>query len=123
MRHVEYWLAFDDAEFYTYDECVEYEQSYVKMIYEFMRCYTFYDENLKVIDLSYESEDINDILNELEGIINSSTYVRRHANLSEKIEKFIYREIGTCVLNKDFDEELGLFEWNNHDMVWDKVGD
>lgn len=123
MREIKYYVAWDDSEFDNESECLAYEERGKKCAQEFNKAYSFYDKNMNKILAPNESADVEEWIDWLGCAIDDSAYIRRYANLTQEAERFYCHSWGTCVLNEDFDNELGLFSYDFETNTWDKVGE
>lgn len=121
MREVTVYYAYDDSEFFDRDECLAYEQDALHKAQEIDAAYCFFDENLITMYAPSVTEDIEDWIVWLGEVGDKCTCIRRRANLSPETEMF-YREMwGYCILNEDFNNELGMFCYNYDKDEWVKV--
>lgn len=123
MREIKYYVAWDDSEFESVDECMAYEERAISCAQEFNEAYSFYDKDMNKILAPSESVDVEEWMDWLACAIDDAAYIRRYANLTEEAEKFYCHMWGTCVLNDDFDNELGLFNYDFGNDTWVKVGE
>lgn len=123
MREVCVFYAYDDKEFFNREKCLAYEREALMKSKEIYDAYTFFDKNMSLIAAPIESEDMEDWANWFDVVGGKCAYVVRHANLSSETEKFYYDEWGYCILNDDFNNELGIFRYDYDKYKWVKVGE
>lgn len=121
MREVTIYCAYNDKEFFNREKCLAYEHEALIRSLEIYDAYTFFDKNNSLIPAPIESEDMEDWANWLDVVGGKCAYVVRRANLSPETEKFYYDEWGYCILNKDFNNELGTFRYDYDNVKWVKV--
>lgn len=122
MREVKYYVAWDDSEFETKEECLKYENDAINKMLIFKSLYTFFDKDKNILPCP-ESRDIEDLLDWANCSANECSYIYRAGQLPEDVNNFIRREIGYCIRNWDFYDERGLFKWDDEEVGWVKVGE
>ena len=123
MREVHVFYAYDDKEFFDREECLAYEREALLSAWEIDGAYAFFDKDMNRILAPRDTKNIDDWINWLGIVGDSCVYVRRNANLSSKTEMFYREQWGYCILNEDFNNELGLFRYDWNKDIWIKVGE
>lgn len=114
MRIVSVYYAFDDTEFYTEEECLEYEAEWKNVLHEMRECYDFFDRDMNM--LVCVSDELEDLIEWFEESYDKSTYISVKAIPSEKtLHKIDY------YFGFEFPTEIGLnrYDWNQND--WRRV--
>ena len=88
MKIVTTYIAFDDTEFDTEKECLEYENRAVGYIAEILRCYTFYNENMDVMVYGW-SNDIIETLECIEKMYDECECIKVHKTVSREAYEFL----------------------------------
>lgn len=122
MREVKYYVAWDDSEFETKKECLEYERKAIATMATVDECYTFFDKNGERM-MAPISDVIEDWLNWLSIAADQCKWIRVHRPISKTATKFINREWGYCICPEDFESETGFFEYDYLKNEWVKVGE
>lgn len=122
MREVKYYVAWDDSEFETKEECMKYENDAINKMLIFKSLYTFFDKDKNIL-LCPETKNIEDLLNWADCSAEECDYIYRSGQLPEDVNNFIRSEIGYCICNWDFHDELGLFQWDDEEAEWVRVGE
>lgn len=121
MREVHVFYAYDDKEFFDREECLAYEREAMVNVREIANAYSFFDKDMNRIFAPHDSDDIEDWIDWLGIAGDECAYIHRFANLSHDAE-MLYREMwGYCILNEDFDNELGFFKYDYNRDEWVKV--
>lgn len=121
MRKIITYVAFDDKEFNDREECQEYEEKAYDLVYSIGEKYEFYDENMNIILAPFASPNVEDWLTWLDNAYNNCTYIKRYDALNSQEEAIIDENIGCCMLNYDFNNELGTFRYDCNNVKWVKV--
>ena len=117
MRMQVIYIAYNDKEFDSKEECEKYEAEAKRMLKELTTNYTYQDKNKNIIKFD-ESDDIEIELDSYSCILQNMEYVVVHAPISEKILKWLNYEFGYDMPpNKS-----GTYKYNWDRMRWDKVG-
>ena len=124
MREVCIYRAYDGTEFFDRDVCIVYESEHLKYLKEIDRKYSFFDADMNLIMAPTDSDDIEDwVGRHIETRYDCVTLVRYH-NLSEDACRLLrYDVFDYAILNKDFNYEVGWFNYDEHDGKWVKVGE
>ena len=122
MREVSVFYSFDDREFFDRDECFTYEEKALKKFQSFNYFYTFYDKDMNIM-YAPMSKDVEEWINWLQCSAGKCSYIRRMGQLPEEVNQFIREEAGYCILNEDFNNEIGLFKYDDIQYEWIKVED
>ena len=123
MREVSVFYSFDDREFFDRDDCLEYERDMLNMIKKLNYKYSFFDKNMNIYMPPVNSEDVEDWINWFSGACDECEYIHRDENLEYGEEQFIREELGYCILNEDFKNEVGWFKYDTRRDEWVKVED
>lgn len=123
MREIKHYVAWDCSKFESESECLAYEERAKKSAQEFNEAYSFYDKDMNMIFSPGESADVEEWVDWLGYAGDECIYIKRKANLTQEAENLYNREWGIGVLNKDFDNELGLFRYDFKKNKWVKVGE
>lgn len=121
MRKVTSYVAYDDTEFTDRYECMEYEEEAINNLAEIDRCYVFYDKNMNPISAPSIDDSVEDWLDWVSCGCDQCTYIQRKEQLPKETEDQIRKDVGYCILNEDFDYELGMFKWDPNRDEWVKV--
>lgn len=124
MREVTMYVAWDDSEFETADECLRYEEQAIEAMSAVNDCYDFFDKNggRFVAPLTTDTE-IENWLNWLSDAAEHCDYIKVYHRIPELSVKFINREWGYCICPEDFPEETGVFKYDNFKDEWVEVGE
>ena len=122
MREVTMYVAWDDSEFETADECLRYEQQAIEAMSAVNDCYEFFNVNNERF-FAPRSEDIWDWLNWLSDAAEHCRFIRIRHTLPTLSVRFIDREWGYCICPEDFPAETGLFMYDDFKNDWVKVGE
>jgi len=120
MREIKYYVAWDDSEFETKEACMKYENDAVNKMLIFKSLYTFFDKDKNILPCP-DSKSIENLLDWAERSANECGYIYRLGRLPEDVNNFVRREIGYCISNSDFNDEIGLFKWDYDEIEWVKV--
>ena len=88
MKEVITYVAFDDMEFDTKEQCIAYENQAHDYITEIMYCYTFYDKNMEMMPYGW-SEEILEELNCISVMYNDCECIRVHGTISREAYDFL----------------------------------
>jgi len=121
MREVITYVAYDGEEFETIGECLAYERKALKCLSEIYDKYTLFDENMTIFIGPVSSTDVEEWLCWLRKAFDKCKTIYREENLSEDAEIFINNYCGYCMTNRDFDDEIGWFEYDMEIYEWVKV--
>ena len=117
MRKVEYWVAWDDSEFDTEEECREYEWSILNILRSIDRCYTFFNKD-KLPIFPPNSDDLETWVDWLCMAVDTCTYIRIWTPLSRDAVCLINREWGYCINPEDFPAATGFFKYDTWRNAW-----
>lgn len=120
MREVKYYVAWDDSEFETQEECMEYEQGVVIAMSTINNCYDFIDKNGKRYDPP-KNLNIDDWQDWFFDAAEHCQWIRVYRTLPDLAVDFINTQIGYCICPVDFDNKTGLFEYDELKNEWVKV--
>lgn len=121
MREVSVFYSFDDREFFDRDECLEYEQNIFNIVKNISNKYSFFDKDRNIFMPPVNSEDIEEWIHWLSYSCETCEYIHRDDNLEYGEEQFMNDELGYCVLNEDFKNEIGWFKYDTRWNEWIKV--
>ena len=121
MRTITRYIAYDDTEFTDRYECMEYEEEAINNLAEINRCYVFYDKNMNPIPAPSIDDEVDDWLDWICCSCDQCTYILRKEQLSREAETQLHKDVGYCILNVDFNDELGMFKWDPNKIEWIKV--
>lgn len=111
------YVAYDDKEFESKEECEEYEEEAIKMLKEITTYYIYKDKDKNTIKFD-ESDDIEIELDNYDYIWKNAEYIVVHTPLSEKTLKRFNYDLGYDMPPN----EPGTYKYNWDRMRWDKVG-
>lgn len=111
MKIVTTYIAFDDMEFDTEKECLEYENQARAYIAEIMRCYTFYNKNMEMMSYSC-SDDIIEALDYIGNMYNDCEFIKVHEMPNREAHNF-FRYCEGIILP----EKIGTFKYDNGEWV------
>lgn len=122
MREVTIYYAYDDAEFYNRDECLEYERQAVEAMMSVNDCYDFLTKDGdRYVAPDFRCEDVEEWLDWLSDAAQHCVYVNVRHILPDNAVRFIDREWGYCIAPEDFNGETGLFKYDDLKNEWAKV--
>ena len=125
MREVITYVAYDDCEFETCEECIEHEDKAWDALIDIKRSYSVYDINMKELVCpqmtNHENYDLETRLKWFDDASQTCEYILRFKNLKNETEDFINNWNGVCVCNSDFNNEIGLFKYDTSIFEWVKV--
>lgn len=122
MRKVTMYVAWDDSEFDTEDECLLYESEAMDAMREVNDCYDFFNKNGEHFDAPPEWDDnIENWLDWLSDAAEHCDHIKVNYILPEYAVRFIDREWGYCIAPEDFHNETGLFKYDDFKDEWIKV--
>ena len=109
------YVAYDDTEFDTEEECVQYEEEahrVMDFLYENVFCYT-----AKGAPLDFNGQDLEEQLLRFDNAFSLATIVEIREKVPQKVHDFMYRFLGFT----DFKEELrlpGKYVYSYEDYKW-----
>lgn len=117
MREVITYVAYDDTEFDSFEECEEYEGKAFDLLEEFFNAYDFFGKN---------GEYIGIFLNEVEQGLHAIEYAFDRCE-KIRVKKIISHEV-IELIDSHFGYELpqnevGLYEYDWKKWEWVKVGE
>ena len=113
MKIVSVYYAFDDTDFYTEEECLEYEAEWKNAFHEMRECYDFFDRDMNMLICA--SDEFDDLIDWIEKGYESA-YVSVKAVPSEKtLRKMDY------YFGFEFPTEVGLNKYDNYYDKWMRV--
>ena len=121
MREITTYIAFDDKEFDNREECQEYEAKAYDLVYSIGEKYEFYDKDMNIILAPFASPNVEDWLTWLDNAYSDCVYIKRYKALNSQEEAIIDENIGCCMLNYAFKEDIGLFKYDISESKWIKV--
>lgn len=121
MREVKYYIAWDDSEFESKEECLAYEKNALDCLKETCEKYSFFDKNMNLYCAPLESFDVEDWMDWLDNAVNNCEFIHRETDLTILAERFISDYWGFCILNDDFNHKTGWFKYDFHRNEWVKV--
>jgi len=125
MREVITYVAYDDCEFETREECIAHENEAWDALIDIKRSYSFYDINMKELVCpqmtNHENYDLETRLKWFDDASQTCEYILRFKNLKNETEDFINNWNGVCICNSDFNNETGLFKYDMRTLEWVKV--
>ena len=124
MREITVYVAWDDTEFDTEDECLWYESKAVDAMKEVNDCYEFFNKDGERFDAPPEWDDnIENWLGWLSDAGEHCDRIKVNHILPDDAVCFIDREWGYCIAPEDFNDETGLFKYDDFKNEWVKVGE
>ena len=113
MKIVTTYVAYDDTEFDTEEECRKYEVERMKLFSEFNDVYALYDEKMQRIwcPLNYEIENWYDWI---DNALNDCEYVEVRAIPSEALIHIMTHEFGY----EWPEDKLGWYKYDYIDDKW-----
>lgn len=121
MYEVTYYYSFDDVEFNNKEACLAYEEKVLKTLKGIHEAYSFFTCDMDIFNTPFCNK-IENWIDWIRTACKDCEFIRRKRNLTKEEEKILDDVAGYCILNKDFNNESGLFKWNNVTIEWDKVG-
>lgn len=122
MRKVEYWVAWDDSEFMTELECLDYEREALRHLRTVEACYAFYGSEGDRMFAPLRSDDVEDWMDWLCVVGDSAQRILVSQQLPNDTADFVRRQVGYCILPEDFGNETGDFQYDWKRLEWVKVG-
>lgn len=117
MKKVIVYIAWDDTEFETEEECKNYEQHALDMMVELCHCYTLYDKDGNELEV-FVPNSIEDMMKLFERNASVCEKVRVNRVPSDSADAFQNSNFGF-----DMPEEEGLFVYDWNCVRWDKVAE
>ena len=93
MKIVTTYVAFDDTEFNTVEECMAYENRHIDLMIEAEECYSFYYKDMNAMVLGY-SHNIEEMLNEFCYAYDNCEYIVVNKEPSAPLINFMWRYLG-----------------------------
>lgn len=115
MKIVTTYVAFDEEEFSTMEECIAHENFYMDLIIEAEECYSFYDRDMNKNVFAY-CHNIEEMLNEFSYAYNACEYVMVSKEPSAPLINFIWRYYGY-----DMPVSEGTWRYNYKNNKWERV--
>lgn len=109
------YVAYDDTEFDTEEECVQYEEEahrVMDFLYENVLCYT-----TSGAPLNFNGQDLEEQLTQFENAFSLATIVEICEEVPQEVGDFMYSDLGFS----DFIEELrlpGKYVYSYEDYKW-----
>lgn len=113
MKIVTTYIAFDDTEFNTEEECLAYEQHDMDLCIEIDECYEFFDKDMNSLPLMY-SHNIEEFCDEFDRAYNDCDYMRVNRIPSDEAATLLWNFFGF-----DMPEKIGL--WRYTIYGWEKA--
>lgn len=117
MRTRVIYIAYDDKEFESKEECEKYEEKVKTILKELITNYNYLDKDKTIINFD-ESDDIEIELDSYNYIWQNMEYIVVHAPLSKETLDWLNYEFGFELPPND----PGTYKYNWDRMRWDKVG-
>lgn len=117
MRKVVYYEAFDETNFNTEWECVDYEVKYFDLLIDFCKCYKFFDKEKNLIPVT--------CVNEIEETIDALDYAYQTCEcvqITGKVEKPVM-DFVTDYFGFIFPDGIGMFRYDLNEGEWVKEGE
>lgn len=111
MKIVTTYIAFDDMEFGTKEECLEYENQARGYITEIKHCYTFYDKNMEIIPYGW-SEDIIEELNCINVMYDNCECIKVNHEVSRETYTFLRYSEGILL-----PVDVGMYTYDDGEWV------
>lgn len=117
MRKVVTYIAWDDTEFETEEECKNYEQYALDMMVELCHCYEFYNNNNEQME-TFVPNFIEDMMILFEKAASVCDVVKVNRIPQSSADAFQNNQFGFY-----FPDATGTFKWNNRACEWEKIAD
>ena len=117
MKIITTYVAFDDEEFDTMEECVKYENEAMQLLIEIFDAYDFYNENHEKYNIPY-IHNVEEGLDFFDWVTDRVVYVDYKKVLSDDAWNFIYNYNGASMPNQD---EIGKYRYDYSKYRWVKI--
>lgn len=121
MREVVTYIAYDDAEFDSREMALAYEKKHLMYLQEIGKTCLFFNLHRDIIAPPTWTTDIEAWAGWVEIAMEQAAYVHRINNFSTKVNDFIRYALGQYFCNKDFNNEIGWFKYDDYEDEWIKV--
>lgn len=117
MKAITTYVAFDDEEFSTAEECLAYEKKFSDAFSEILNAATFYDENGHEIVVNAETEDMNKFCDQMDDLTDRAWKIKVNKPITyESNEQLVY------LLGSGLPREVGYYEYDTNEWEWKKRG-
>lgn len=120
MREVRVFYAYDDTEFFDRDECRAYEEQAIELFKEIDNKYSFFDENMNLLEAPPIGSDIEQWIDWLNKSADKCKIIYRDGDLSFDADKLVSEVCAYGINNSDFpygEDNVGWFKWEDCDWV------
>ena len=93
MKIVTTYVAFDDEEFSTMEDCQRYENFHIDLMIEAEECYSFYDKDMNRMVFAY-CHNIEEMLNEFCHAYDNCEYIVVNKEPSAPLINFMWHYFG-----------------------------
>lgn len=115
MKIVTTYVAFDDEEFSTMEDCQRYENFHIDLMIEAEECYSFYDRDMNRIALAY-CHNIEEMLSEFCYAYDYCEYIVVNKEPSAQLINFMRHYFGY-----ELPMEEGTYRYDWRSGKWKKV--
>ena len=106
------YVAFDDEEFDTEEECREYEEEKNSYLEEFVSAYSLFDKNMK--PYTFQRKELEDSVITLEDAIGCCEYVHVKQVPSKEALDFLEEHVAYVLPP----QEIGWYRWDYNSSDW-----
>lgn len=114
MKKIIIYRAFDDEDFYTENDCREYEANALACVHEVFDKVQFFDAFMGLMPAPEKKDDVNTYLDVFETAYDEAPYMFIVERPSETAIDFIYEYLGLFL-----PDGVGLFKYNKHTEKWE----
>lgn len=117
MRKVTYYIAYDETEFETKEECIVYENKNMDILKNTIASYDFLKEDKQKIIISFTNRE--QMMQDFNDAYNDAIYTRVKHTISHAQKDLLFTEFGYS----DLPLEIGLYKYNYETFEWEKVAE